>query len=100
MYKYIIVNKLSDNIGASILNVDINNLDNEILNEIKKALYDNIVIFIKNQKNIKPNDLINFSKKFGNPCLYNYNKENNLPPEITLVERLKNNNDILLFLLI
>ena len=88
------IKKLSKNIGASILNIDINNLNDEIINEIKIALYDNIVIFIKNQKNIKPNDLINFSKNFGNPCLYDYNKKHNLPPEITVVERLKDNKDI------
>jgi len=90
----IIVEKLSENIGASILNVDINNLDDETLNEIKKALYENIVIFIKNQKNLEPNNLIDFSRKIGIPVKYPYNKESNLPLEITSVERSKDSNNI------
>lgn len=94
MYKYITIEKLSENIGVSISNININNINDETVEEIKDALYNNIVIFIKNQKNIQPDDLIKFSKYFGNPSIYTYNKKHNLPPEITPVERLKESNDI------
>jgi hypothetical protein len=51
-YKNIKITKLSPTIGAYIDNLDINDIynNNILLDEIKNALHDNLVIFIKNQK--------------------------------------------------
>lgn len=94
-YKYVKITKLSPTIGAYIDNIDINDIynNNILLDEIKNALYDNLVIFIKNQRNLSLENYIKFSKLFGVPTIY-YNKKNLLYPGVAAVERLKDSKEV------
>ena len=59
------VNRLSPNIGAELLNIDLKqNLDNQIKQKIYEALLVYKVIFFRNQ-NLTTEEHLNFAKNFG-----------------------------------
>ena len=58
-----------NNVGAYINDIDLKNLDQDKAEEIKKALNQFGVIFIKEQ-NLDPESYQNFAKSIGQPVVY------------------------------
>ena len=64
-YKFINVKKISGALGAIIEGVDlINEMNDDILKEIKRAFLENLVIFFQNIK-FTPEKYLDFAKKFA-----------------------------------
>ena len=59
----------TNNVGAYIKDIDLKNLDQNKVNEIKKILHKFGVIFIKEQ-NLDPESYQNFAKSIGQPVIY------------------------------
>ena len=82
------INPCKNNVGAFI-DVDLNLIDNEVINEIKKAVNDYGVIFFRNQ-NLNSKTYIKFANNFGQCADYPMLKGLKNYPEITVVEKKPN----------
>ena len=64
-YRTITVNRISGALGAEISGVDLSQqLDDEVIGEIRHALVDNCVIFFRDQK-LTPDQHLAFGRRFG-----------------------------------
>ena len=69
-YKHIEVRPISGALGAEIAGVDMaRDLDTEVVSEVRQALLDHLVIFLRDQK-ATPLQQLAFAKKFGEPIEY------------------------------
>jgi taurine dioxygenase len=69
-YKHIEVRPISGALGAEIAGVDMaRDLDAEIVSEVRQALLDHLVIFLREQK-ATPLQQLAFARKFGEPIEY------------------------------
>jgi taurine dioxygenase len=88
-YRHIEVKPISGALGAEIAGVDMaRDLDAEIVSEVRHALLDHLVIFLRDQK-ATPQQQLAFARKFGAPIEYPQLK--GLPdcPMITPVVKLE-----------
>ena len=90
-----IVKKIHDNIGVSIEDIDLSNLDVVSFQKIQKLWLEHLVIVFPNQ-NISDEDHIKFGKRFGDlevhPSLSHRSSKN---PEIYRVSNVDENGDII-----
>ena len=69
-YRHIEVNPVSGALGAEIAGVDMSKeLDDEVVSEVRHALLDHLVIFLRDQK-VTPAQQVAFAKRFGQPIEY------------------------------
>ena len=93
-YKFINVKKISGALGAIIEGVDlINEMNDDILKEIKKAFLENLVIFFQNIK-FTPETYLDFAKKFGIPIIYPFIKGLKEFPEITPILKTETDKNV------
>ena len=59
------INLLGKAVGAEITGIELGDLDNDALDELKSALYGHGVICIRNQENLTPSQHIAFTKRMG-----------------------------------
>ena len=59
------INLLGKAVGAEITGVELGDLDNDALDELKSALYEHGVICIRDQENLTPDQHIAFTKRMG-----------------------------------
>ena len=85
MYYFIEIQPCKNNIGA-LININLNDVNNDIINEIKISLDEFGVIFFRNQS-LTSSSYINFAKKLGEFADYKRLKGLDGFPEITVVEK-------------
>jgi taurine dioxygenase len=69
-YKHIEVRPIAGALGAEIAGVDMaRDLDSEVVSEVRQALLDHLVIFLREQK-ATPLQQLAFARKFGEPIEY------------------------------
>jgi len=79
---------ISGAIGAEIFNVDLANLDDNQVADIRRAWLDHLVIFFRDQ-NLTPAQLLAFARRIGQPIEYPFLKGLDGFPEITPVVKLE-----------
>src|ERR1700733_5291331 len=79
---------ISGAIGAEIFNVDLANLDDNQVADIRRAWLDHLVIFFRDQ-NLTPAQLLAFARRIGRPIEYPFLKGLDGFPEITPVVKLE-----------
>ena len=88
------INPGKNNVGAYIDNVNLKNLDQNQVNEIKDTLNQFGVIFMKNQ-NLEPESYQNFAKSIGQPVIYPRLKGlDKKYPFINVIERKPNDKNL------
>src|SRR6201986_5556104 len=88
-YRHIEVRPISGALGAEISGVDMaQDLDAEVVSEVRHALLDHLVIFLRGQK-ATPMQQVAFAKKFGEPIEYPQLKGLPEAPMITPVVKLE-----------
>ena len=88
-YRHIEVNPVSGALGAEIAGVDMSKeLDDEVVSEVRHALLDHLVIFLREQK-VTPAQQVAFAKRFGQPIEYPQLKGLPEAPMITPVVKLE-----------
>lgn len=88
-YRHIEVNPVSGALGAEIAGVDMSKeLDDEVVSEVRHALLDHLVIFLRDQK-VTPAQQVAFAKRFGQPIEYPQLKGLPEAPMITPVVKLE-----------
>jgi len=84
------VDKISGALGAEISGVDLSQeLDDNVIAEIREALVDNCVIFFRNQK-LTPEQHIAFGRRFGALQIHDFVDGMNRHPEIIEVRKEEN----------
>jgi taurine dioxygenase len=84
------VDKISGALGAEISGVDLSQeLDDNVIAEIREALVDNCVIFFRNQK-LTPEQHIAFGRRFGELQIHDFVDGMNRHPEIIEVRKEEN----------
>jgi taurine dioxygenase len=84
------VDKISGALGAEISGVDLSqDLDDNVIAEIREALVDNCVIFFRNQK-LTPEQHIAFGRRFGELQIHDFVDGMNRHPEIIEVRKEEN----------
>jgi alpha-ketoglutarate-dependent taurine dioxygenase len=81
-YRHIEVRPLAGALGAEVAGVDMaSDLDEEVVQEVRRAFLDHLVIFLRDQK-VTPQQQVAFARRFGAPIEYP-----NLPglPEAPLI---------------
>src|SRR3954469_1382229 len=89
----ITVNRIGKHLGAEISGVDLSNpMDDATFEEIRKAFFDNEVVFFRNQK-ITPAQQVDFTRRFG-VLEQHVRKESRLEghPEILIVSNVLDEN--------
>src|SRR5690625_2241723 len=88
------INKLSDNIGAEIVGLDLSKpITPEVIKKLKEAFYIYSVLLFRNQE-ITPNRHVSFSREFGEleiHVLKQFLLENH--PEILVISNIKENGE-------
>jgi taurine dioxygenase len=88
-YRHIEVKPISGALGAEIAGVDMaRDLDDEVVAEVRHALLDHLVIFLRNQK-ATPQQHLAFARRFGEPIEYPQLKGLPEAPMITPVVKLE-----------
>jgi taurine dioxygenase len=88
-YKHIEVRPIAGALGAEIAGVDMaRELDAEVVSEVRHALLDHLVIFLRDQK-VTPAQQLAFAKKFGEPVEYPQLKGLPECPYVTPVVKLE-----------
>jgi taurine dioxygenase len=88
-YRHIEVKPISGALGAEIAGVDMaRDLDDEVVAEVRHALLDHLVIFLRNQK-ATPQQQLAFARRFGQPIEYPQLKGLPEAPMITPVVKLE-----------
>ncbi|HKV14084.1 MAG TPA: TauD/TfdA family dioxygenase [Reyranella sp.] len=88
-YRHIEVKPISGALGAEIAGVDMaRDLDDEVVAEVRHALLDHLVIFLRNQK-ATPQQHLAFARRFGEPIEYPQLKGLPEAPMITPVIKLE-----------
>lgn len=83
------ITPISGSLGAEISGVDLReNLEDGIIQEIRQALLDHLVIFFRDQ-DITPEQHIAFARRFGNPVEYPLVKGLEGYPEIVCILKLE-----------
>tara|TARA_R110000787_G_scaffold16622_33_gene51109 strand:- start:21511 stop:22401 length:891 start_codon:yes stop_codon:yes gene_type:complete len=89
-YRRITVTPQSGSIGALLGNVDMaEDLDDEVIGEIRQALLDHLVIFFDGQAHVTPDQQIAFARRFGDLVPYPMVKGLEGYPEIVPVVKLE-----------
>ena len=88
-YRHIEVRPIAGALGAEINGVDMaHDLDTEVVGEVRQALLDHLVIFLREQ-NATPHQQLAFARKFGEPIEYPQLKGLAESPMITPVIKLE-----------
>jgi taurine dioxygenase len=88
-YRHIEVKPISGALGAEIAGVDMSKeLDGEVVDEIRHAWLEHLVIFLRDQK-VTPQQQLAFAKRFGAPIEYPQLKGLSESPMITPVVKLE-----------
>ena len=88
-YRHIEVRPIAGALGAEIHGVDMaHDLGAEVVGEVRQALLDHLVIFLREQ-NVSPQQQLAFAKKFGEPIEYPQLKGLPESPMITPVVKLE-----------
>src|SRR5215831_4778972 len=88
-YRHIEVRPISGALGAEIHGVDISReLEDDVVSEMRQALLDHLVIFLREQ-NVTPHQQLAFARKFGEPIEYPQLKGLPECPMITPVVKLE-----------
>ena len=88
-YRHIEVKPIAGALGAEIAGVDMaRDLDDEVVAEVRHALLDHLVIFLRNQK-ATPQQHLAFARRFGQPIEYPQLKGLPEAPMITPVVKLE-----------
>ena len=88
-YRHIEVRPIAGALGAEVHGVDMaRELDAEVVGEIRQALLDHLVIFLREQ-NVTPHQQLAFARKFGDPIEYPQRKGLPEAPMITPVVKLE-----------
>lgn len=88
-YRHIEVRPVAGALGAEILGVDISReLDDAVVRELRRALLDHLVIFLRGQ-NATPRQLLAFARRFGEPVEYPQLKGLPDEPLVTPVVKLE-----------
>jgi hypothetical protein len=88
-YRHIEVRPISGALGAEIHGVDMSrDLADDVVGEVRQALLDHLVIFLRDQKATPPQQLA-FARKFGEPIEYPQLKGLPESPMITPVVKLE-----------
>ena len=88
MYNFIEIQPCKNNIGA-LINIYLNDVNNDIINEIKISLDEYGVVFFRNQS-LSSSSYVQFAKKLGECADYKRLKGLDGFPEITVVEKKAN----------
>ena len=87
-YRHIEVHPIAGSLGAEIDGVDLSQeLDDEVLGEIRSALLDNLVIFARNQT-LTPDRQLAFAKRWGDIHLHPFMQGMDDHPEILEIKKL------------
>ncbi|MBN9491151.1 MAG: TauD/TfdA family dioxygenase [Alphaproteobacteria bacterium] len=88
-YRHIEVKPVAGALGAEIAGVDMaRDLDDEVVAEVRHALLEHLVIFLRDQK-VTPQQQVAFAKRFGQPIEYPQLKGLPEAPMITPVVKLE-----------
>ena len=88
-YRHIEVKPVAGALGAEIAGVDMaRDLDDEVVTEVRHALLEHLVIFLRDQK-VTPQQQVAFAKRFGQPIEYPQLKGLPEAPMITPVVKLE-----------
>jgi taurine dioxygenase len=88
-YRHIEVHPIAGALGAGIEGVDVSRaIEDEVVAEIRQALLDHLVIFLRNQK-LTPHAQLAFARRFGEPMEYPQLKGLPECPLITPVVKLE-----------
>jgi taurine dioxygenase len=88
-YRHLVVTPIAGALGAEIAGVDMaRDLDDEVVAEVRHALLDHLVIFLRNQK-ATPQQQLAFARRFGQPIEYPQLKGLPEAPMITPVVKLE-----------
>jgi len=88
-YRHIEVRPIAGALGAELHGVDISReLENDVVGEVRQALLDHLVIFLRDQK-ATPHQQLAFAKRFGEPIEYPQLKGLPESPMITPVVKLE-----------
>jgi taurine dioxygenase len=68
-YRYIEVQRIAGALGAEIRGVDARAPGDEVIAEVRQALLDHLVIFLRGQQ-LAPQQLLAFARRFGQPVEY------------------------------
>src|SRR3546814_429385 len=87
-YRHIEVHPIAGSLGAEIDGVDLSQeLDDEVLGEIRSALLDNLVIFARNQ-DLTPERQLVFAKRWGDIHLHPFMQGMDDYPEVLEIKKL------------
>ena len=88
-YRHIEVRPVAGALGAEIAGVDMaRDLDSDVVAEVRQALLDHLVIFLREQT-VTPQQQLAFARKFGDPVEYPQLKGLPETPMITPVVKLE-----------
>ncbi|SJZ53453.1 taurine dioxygenase [Enhydrobacter aerosaccus] len=88
-YQHIEVRPVAGALGAEIFGVDMaRDLEDEVVGEVRQALLDHLVIFLRDQK-VTPQQQLAFARRFGEPVEYPQLKGLPEAPMITPVVKLE-----------
>ena len=85
MYNFIEIHPCKNNIGA-LININLSQVNNDIINEIKVSLDEFGVVFFRNQS-LNSSSYVKIAKKLGVCASYQRLKGLDGFPEITVVEK-------------
>jgi taurine dioxygenase len=86
-YATIKVEPLAGSIGAVITGVDLSDLDDETVSEIRRAWLAHLVVFFRNQQ-LDSDEYVAFARRIGEPVEYPFVKGLDSHPEIIAVDKL------------
>jgi taurine dioxygenase len=93
-YRFLDVQPIAGSLGAEVLGVDLGAIEDEVFDEIYRALVDHQVIFFRDQS-LDLDQYLAFAKRWGNIAIYPFMK--GLPTHPEILEILKTEKDTYAF---
>lgn len=93
-YRFLDVQPIAGSLGAEVLGVDLGAINDDVFDEIYRALLENQVIFFRDQA-LDPDQYLAFGKRWGEIAIYPYMK--GLPTHPEILEILKTEKDTYAF---
>ena len=87
-YRRITVTPIAGSLGAELGGVDLADLDDETVAEIRRAWLDHLVVFFRDQGHLDNDSYLAFAQRIGTPVEYPFVKGFDEHPEIIAVKKL------------
>jgi taurine dioxygenase len=87
-YHHITVTPVAGSLGAEIGGVDLADLDEQTVGEIRRAWLDHLVVFFRDQGHLDNDSYLAFARRIGTPVEYPFVKGFDGYPEIIAVKKL------------